>query len=49
MRTQNEQVAAEVDKERAELARDPEGEAVELAQMWRGRACPRRWPAKSPK
>lgn len=40
VRTQNEQVAAEVDKERAELARDPEGEAVELAQMWAGQGVP---------
>ena len=34
VRTQNEQVAFEVDKERRELAVNPEGEADELAEAW---------------
>jgi VIT1/CCC1 family predicted Fe2+/Mn2+ transporter len=34
VRTQNEQVAREVAKERAELIRNPDGEAEELAQLW---------------
>ena len=45
VRTQNEQVAAEVEKERGELVRHPEAEAAELAQMWADRACLSRWPA----
>jgi VIT1/CCC1 family predicted Fe2+/Mn2+ transporter len=36
VRTQNEQVAAEVAKERAELARNPDAEADELAAAWTG-------------
>lgn len=40
VRTQNEQVAAEVERERVELARNPEGEAAELAQMWAGQGVP---------
>jgi VIT1/CCC1 family predicted Fe2+/Mn2+ transporter len=40
VRTQNEQVAAEVAKERAELARHPEAEADELARIWIGRGLP---------
>jgi VIT1/CCC1 family predicted Fe2+/Mn2+ transporter len=40
VRTQNEQIAAEVAKERAELARYPEAEADELAQIWIGRGLP---------
>jgi VIT1/CCC1 family predicted Fe2+/Mn2+ transporter len=34
VRTQREQVAAEVAKERRELERNPEAEAAELAQVW---------------
>ncbi|WP_018353543.1 VIT1/CCC1 transporter family protein [Longispora albida] len=37
VRTQNEQIAYEVDKERRELAVNPEAEAEELAQAWIGR------------
>jgi VIT1/CCC1 family predicted Fe2+/Mn2+ transporter len=37
VRTQTEQVEAEVAKERHELERHPEAEAEELAQMWIGR------------
>lgn len=40
VRTQNEQVAAEVAKERAELARYPDVEADELARAWIGRGLP---------
>jgi|SRR5690606_14825156 len=40
VRTQNEQIAREVAKERAELARNPEGEAEELAQRWIARGLP---------
>lgn len=40
VRTQNEQVAAEVAKERRELERNPEGEAAELAQVWIARGLP---------
>jgi vacuolar iron transporter family protein len=40
VRTQNEQVAAEVAKERAELARHPQAEADELAQAWIDRGLP---------
>jgi VIT1/CCC1 family predicted Fe2+/Mn2+ transporter len=34
VRTQNEQIAREVARERAELVRNPEAEAEELAQLW---------------
>lgn len=37
VKTQNEQIGREVARERAELARNPEAEAEELAQMWIGR------------
>jgi VIT1/CCC1 family predicted Fe2+/Mn2+ transporter len=37
VRTQNEQVAHEVAKERAELERHPEAEAAELAEAWERR------------
>jgi vacuolar iron transporter family protein len=40
VQTQNEQVAHEVAKERAELVRNPEIEAEELAAMWIGRGLP---------
>lgn len=40
VKTQNEQVAREVAKERAELARHPQEEAEELAQRWIGRGLP---------
>jgi VIT1/CCC1 family predicted Fe2+/Mn2+ transporter len=40
VRTQNEQVAAEVAKERRELERNPDGEAAELAQVWIARGLP---------
>ncbi|GAA3518876.1 VIT1/CCC1 transporter family protein [Actinocatenispora rupis] len=40
VRTQNEQVAAEVAKERAELLRHPEAEAEELAAAWERRGLP---------
>src|SRR5690606_23958667 len=40
VRTQNEQIAAEIAKERAELTRHPEAEAEELAQMWTERGLP---------
>ncbi|GGK90241.1 VIT1/CCC1 transporter family protein [Mangrovihabitans endophyticus] len=40
VRTQNEQVAAELDKELRELRRDPEGEADELVAMWTVRGLP---------
>jgi VIT1/CCC1 family predicted Fe2+/Mn2+ transporter len=40
VRTQNEQVAHEVAKERAELERHPEVEAEELAGMWIARGLP---------
>ncbi len=39
--SQNEQVAAEVDKERRELERNPDGEARELADAWTERGLPR--------
>jgi VIT1/CCC1 family predicted Fe2+/Mn2+ transporter len=42
VRTQNEQVAAEVEKELRELHRNPEGEAAELAQIWIARGLPPR-------
>ncbi|MEO3743064.1 VIT1/CCC1 transporter family protein [Plantactinospora sp. B5E13] len=41
VRSQNEQVAAEVDKERRELERNPAGEARELADVWVDRGLPR--------
>jgi VIT1/CCC1 family predicted Fe2+/Mn2+ transporter len=40
VRTQNEQVAAEVAKERAELARHPDAEADELTEAWTERGLP---------
>jgi VIT1/CCC1 family predicted Fe2+/Mn2+ transporter len=40
VRTQSEQVAAEVAKERRELERNPEMETEELAQMWIARGLP---------
>jgi VIT1/CCC1 family predicted Fe2+/Mn2+ transporter len=41
VRTQNEQVAAEVAKERRELERFPEAEARELVSLWTKRGLPR--------
>lgn len=41
VRTQNEQVAAEVAKERRELERFPDAEAHELVEMWTARGLPR--------
>jgi vacuolar iron transporter family protein len=40
VQAQNEQVAAEVAKERRELERFPDAEAAELAQMWISRGLP---------
>jgi len=40
VKTQNEQVAAEVAKERRELERNPEAEAAELAELWVARGLP---------
>lgn len=40
IQTSNEQVAAEVEKERIELARHPEAERAELAAMWQARGLP---------
>lgn len=40
VRAQNEQIAAEVAKERRELTRFPEEEAAELARIWQGRGLP---------
>jgi VIT1/CCC1 family predicted Fe2+/Mn2+ transporter len=40
VRTQTEQVAAEVEKERRELERHPEAETAELAQAWIDRGLP---------
>jgi vacuolar iron transporter family protein len=40
VRTQNEQVAAELAKERYELAVNPEGEADELVERWVARGLP---------
>ncbi|WP_344405934.1 VIT1/CCC1 transporter family protein [Dactylosporangium fulvum] len=40
VRAQNEQLAAEVAKERIELARFPEAEAAELARIWEARGVP---------
>jgi len=42
VRTQNEQVEHEIAKERAELERNPELEAEELAGMWIARGLPER-------
>ena len=41
VRTQNEQVAAELTKELRELEANPEGEADELVEMWTARGLPR--------
>lgn len=41
VRSQNEQLAAEVAKERRELERHPEAEALELADAWVARGLPR--------
>jgi VIT1/CCC1 family predicted Fe2+/Mn2+ transporter len=41
VRSQNEQVGAEVEKERRELERHPEAEAKELADAWAARGLPR--------
>ncbi|MGI5215499.1 VIT1/CCC1 transporter family protein [Plantactinospora sp. CA-290183] len=41
VRSQNEQVEAEVAKERRELERNPVGEARELAEAWASRGLPR--------
>ncbi|PRY19365.1 VIT1/CCC1 transporter family protein [Pseudosporangium ferrugineum] len=40
VRTQNDQVAAELDKELRELRDNPEGEAAELVEMWTARGLP---------
>jgi len=40
VRTQNDQVAAELDKELRELRANPEGEAEELIGMWTARGLP---------
>jgi VIT1/CCC1 family predicted Fe2+/Mn2+ transporter len=40
VRAQNEQVEAEVARERVELARFPEAEAAELARIWQARGVP---------
>jgi len=40
VRTQNEQVAAELDKELRELRANPEGEAAELVEVWTARGLP---------
>jgi VIT1/CCC1 family predicted Fe2+/Mn2+ transporter len=40
VRTQNDQVAAELDKELRELRLNPDGEADELVGMWTGRGLP---------
>jgi vacuolar iron transporter family protein len=40
VRTQNDQVSAELDKELRELQRNPEGEADELVAMWTSRGLP---------
>ena len=40
VKAQNEQVAAELDKELYELRVNPEGEASELVDMWTGRGLP---------
>jgi VIT1/CCC1 family predicted Fe2+/Mn2+ transporter len=41
VRTQNEQVSAELDKELHELRVNPDGEAEELVAMWTARGLPR--------
>jgi VIT1/CCC1 family predicted Fe2+/Mn2+ transporter len=41
VQSQNEQIAAEVAKERRELERDPDAEAAELADGWVARGLPR--------
>ena len=41
VQSQNEQIAAEVAKERRELERNPAGEAAELADAWTARGLPR--------
>ena len=40
VRTQNEQVAAELEKELRELRVNPEGEAAELVEVWTARGLP---------
>jgi vacuolar iron transporter family protein len=40
VRTQNEQVSAELDKELRELRANPDGEAAELVAMWTARGLP---------
>ncbi len=40
VRTQNDQIAAELDKERRELRINPDGEADELVEMWTARGLP---------
>ncbi|HEX5741685.1 MAG TPA: VIT1/CCC1 transporter family protein [Pilimelia sp.] len=40
VRVQNEQVAGEVERERRELARHPEAEAAEIAEVWIRRGLP---------
>jgi VIT1/CCC1 family predicted Fe2+/Mn2+ transporter len=40
VRTQNDQIAAELGKELSELRRNPEGEADELVAMWTARGLP---------
>jgi VIT1/CCC1 family predicted Fe2+/Mn2+ transporter len=40
VKTQNEQVAAEIAKERRELERNPDAEAAELAELWVARGLP---------
>jgi VIT1/CCC1 family predicted Fe2+/Mn2+ transporter len=42
VKTQNEQVQAEVAKERRELERNPDAEAAELAGVWMARGLPER-------
>jgi VIT1/CCC1 family predicted Fe2+/Mn2+ transporter len=42
VRTQNEQVAAELEKELIELEANPDGEADELVEMWTARGLPER-------
>jgi vacuolar iron transporter family protein len=41
VRTSNEQIQAEVAKERRELEKHPDAEAAELAAIWEGRGLPR--------
>jgi VIT1/CCC1 family predicted Fe2+/Mn2+ transporter len=40
VRTQNDQIGAELDKELRELRRNPDGEADELVEMWTARGLP---------